>query len=477
MVTLPRRSTEKRTLTSLALLLGVLIVGRPAHAAQIPGITPALPPGLDRQVEIFFGNDFFGRGGEVDDYRTQQFGVVVAVAERWNVVVDHSILTLEEPQQGDPGRLDQLSGSVGYRLAHRKGRNTEQAIEVGGGFRYSSEIGGARIQNGFHQLIDAGIKTMPYVDTDRIDGTFWLRLDRDGVFTRDGNVPLLGGGWNFGYWARGATLVTSDGQWDGNLGLAAVASKRWFQAWLGVQGDWRTGYDRDNVTRETAAYEDGAAVVIGLRFGPLLIETEQQFDGDSAYGHMSLVSTGEALAAFGKGDNHFGFQAGLSMPDVYASLQGRWSNCSLLRCSPDWRRTLVLDFRYGMPQFGNEVDKFVATWQLAAALEFEHAPFAAHDWLTAFGSAGAGWRAERIEGEGDELGGQRSETVGRPGLVGDLGLRFSTSAGNRSWSLLLQMGVSGWLPSSDGTVDFADQAERLQRPEIVMVSGILFRFH
>ena len=88
---------------------------------------------------------------------------------------------------------------------------------------------------------------------------------------------------------------------------------------------------------------------------------------------------------------------------------------------------------------------------------------------------GAGWRAERLEGEGEALAGERSVTVGRAGLVGDLGLRFSTGAATRSVGLMIQLGLSGWLPTSRGLVEFAGQTERLQRPGIVLVPGILFR--
>lgn len=78
-------------------------------------------------------------------------------------------------------------------------------------------------------------------------------------------------------------------------------------------------------------------------------------------------------------------------------------------------------------------------------------------------------------GEGEELGGFRSDTVGRAGLVGDLGLRFGTEAVGRSLSLMVQIGVSGWLPASGGMVEFAGQTERLQRPSMVIASGVVLQ--
>ena len=247
---IPRRISPVATL----FVLVIAVPCRFAGAAQIPGMPPPIPPGVDRHLEIFFGNDFFGRGGEVDDFRTQHFGVTMEYSERWIASLDHSILTLEEPRQGDPGRLDQLSGSVGYSVLREVRSSHRQTLNIGGGFRYSGDVAGSRIQNGFHQLIGASIKTMPYVDTDRVDGFVWLQYNRDGTFKHDVRIPVLGQGWALGYWARLSSALTSDGQSDGNVGLMAVASRSWFSGWLGLQGDWRSGYDRDNVTRETARY-------------------------------------------------------------------------------------------------------------------------------------------------------------------------------------------------------------------------------
>jgi len=429
-----------RFILVVALVLGASNAG----AAQIPGVPPAVPPGMQRQVEIFFGNDFFGDGGDTDDFRTQQLGLTAALGEHWMFVIDHSILTLEEPQQGPPGRLDQLSGSIGYRFYSSQSSRVRQAFDAGIGFRHSGETAGARIQNGFHQIIGNQIKTMPYVDTERVDGTAWASFDRDGVLYSDASFPLLGDGWQYG-------------------------------GWFGLLGSWREGYDRDNVQRETARNEAGTGVVIGLRFGTLIIETEQQFNGDSSYGHLSFVSTGQAMSQLAYGTNKFSMQAGLTMPDMYVSLQGRWTNCNLLRCGEPWQRALVLDTRYGKPQFGSAVDRFVETIQIVGAIEFERPLFDEYDWMTTYASAGVGWRSERLEGEG-MLSGQQSAAVERPGLAADAGVRLSTSARGDSWSFLIQLGLSGWLPSSDGTVQFAGETEQLQRPEIVVLAGVLVEF-
>jgi hypothetical protein len=90
----------KRFALAIALVFGANDV----FAAQIAGVPPALPPDMQRHVEVYFGNDFFGDGGDTDDFRTQQLSLTAAVGERWMFVIDHSILTLEEPQSGPEGR-------------------------------------------------------------------------------------------------------------------------------------------------------------------------------------------------------------------------------------------------------------------------------------------------------------------------------------------------------------------------------------
>jgi hypothetical protein len=465
--------------STVLVAIGILIPLGTA-AGQIPGVTTPLPPEVDRTFELVFGNDFLGRGGEFDDHRTQQLGLVAAVAPRWSVVVDYSFLTLTDPIQGDPGRLDQLSASVGYRLLRAQSARVTQDVEVGVGLRTYGEMAGQRMQNGFHRLLGVTPTLVPYTPEERTDVTLWVTLPHHGVLARDVRLPLLGDDWSFGYWGRGSSLLTTDGQWDANLGVTAVAGRRWFQLWLGLQGDVRSGYDRDNVTRETADVESGVGVVYGLRLGPLILESAQQFDGDAAYGHARLVSTGDPLAGVAPGVT-VEVQSAISVPDVYASFQARLSRCGAA-CSSRWRRAVLLEYRFGKPQYGGDPRTYVPTWQLSAAYEVEAPAVPVRPWLTGFGALGVGWREESLEGldpQWDGLGKPsvvtRSEAVGRAGLVADLGLRVSAGASQRPVGLMLQLGVSAWLPTSGASVDFAGRVERLQRASLVLVPGLLVR--
>ncbi len=76
-------------------LLFLIILYGPALAGEIPGLPAGLPPFIERDLELNFGNDFLGRGASTDDFRTQQTILMARFGERWMALVDHSILTLK----------------------------------------------------------------------------------------------------------------------------------------------------------------------------------------------------------------------------------------------------------------------------------------------------------------------------------------------------------------------------------------------
>jgi len=206
----------------LAALAFLQLASASLEAGEIPGLPSQVPPFLQRDFEINFSNDFLGRGGSVDDFRTQQINVSSALGDKWLVVVDHSILTLDTPVFG--GRLDQLSASLGFAAINRTDRNRVDKLVVGGGLRSVGSFAGARMQNGFHQLVDSDIVYLDYVSTDRTDATLWVDAQRYRVFHESAAKGFFGG-WRTGYWLRGGSLLTTDGQWDNALGIYAVSSR------------------------------------------------------------------------------------------------------------------------------------------------------------------------------------------------------------------------------------------------------------
>ena len=112
----PRFNIERsvfRTKATLAMLLGIAL-SLPAAAGEIAGLPANSPPIMERPLEFSFSNDFLGRGGSVDDFRTQQFIISGTIRDRWEITVDHSILTLIDVDE--PVRTDQLSATLGDRV-------------------------------------------------------------------------------------------------------------------------------------------------------------------------------------------------------------------------------------------------------------------------------------------------------------------------------------------------------------------------
>jgi hypothetical protein len=172
-----------------------------AHAGDIPGMQPMLPPHLAPRFDLAFSNDALGRGGEIDDYRTQQLIFSARLNERWSAVLDHSILTLSKP--GAEGRLDQVSATLGYRLLERRKDDAISGLSGGFGLRTVGDFAGERMQNGFHRLVDSRLEDLPYSDVRGTDAVAWLDAEHFAPFSRRGN-------WGFAYWLRGRALVTSD---------------------------------------------------------------------------------------------------------------------------------------------------------------------------------------------------------------------------------------------------------------------------
>jgi len=425
-----------------------------------------LLPQIERDVELTFSNDFLGRGGSVDDFRTQQFEITAMLDDRWLVVADYSALTLEDAPS--PERLDQLSASLGYRLFTRADAGSADQITIGGGVRTVGVYAGERVQNGFHRLIGNEIKSLPYADTSRSDVTGWIEAQRYRQ-VRDY------GSWSTGYWLRGASLLTSDGQWDNAASAMAVASRGTLNIWLGVRRDWRTGYDTDNVQAATAHEEDDTGVVLGLRYGGIVVETVQQLSNDASYGQIRLVSSGFRKSGVVFAEPRASIEFGFLLPDVQVQAVGKYRSHYLSREDSAWSESLLLDLRYGEPQYGNDESYFVKTRQLGAGVEWERNLNEDVAWLSYYGSAGGGWRTEQLD-YSDELGHARSDTAGRAVVTAGTGLRVNVARLSQRWNYRLQLGLTAWAPLGDARVELNGRQFLLQTPSLAVFLGMSFDF-
>ena len=465
-----------RALAAAALIVSLVPTGRLA-AGEIPGLPLPTPPEIPRTAQVTLGNDLLAGFGDVlDDFRTQQLVFDGRIGERWSIAVDHSIMTFEAPGfEDDWGRLDQLSASVGYDFLRPADGINGLTLTAGAGLRSYNDFGGAEIQNGVHRLVDDRIVRLPYTTTERTDATAWLRAQASAPLPWENLRELFGSGWQLGYWLHGTALATSDGQWDGVAAAHLTAKRGWFNAWLGLRGDWRNGYDRDPVQAAVADNEETAYLVVGLRFGPLIIETQQSSESDKGYGRVSLLADIAPASHRLKPGREFSLLFGVTAPQVYAQLQGRTGFCGWLACTESRRWRLLGDLRFGNPGIGNATDRYVRTLQLGAGLEAEQAFSWLPQWLTGYAWAGGGWRREQLRGDA-ALSGNASDEIDRFAALGEVGLRATTLAVSEQWALRLQVGVSGWLPFGSKDVAFAGGTETLQEPGITLSFSGLIEF-
>jgi hypothetical protein len=282
------------------------------------------------------------------------------------------------------------------------------------------------------------------------------------------------GDWRLGAWWRVNSLVTSDSQWDGSAALYAVANRRSLDVWFGLRRDWRSGYD-DPVLRETAVAEDDLAVVLGVRFGALVIETVQQLNNQASYGQVRLVSTGEQRGSSGAQLPRFGIEVGFLIPNVHLHLAGRTPVNLFTGEHSAWRESAFVSLDYGEPQHRDISSVFVRSAQLGVGLEWERSISERGSWLSAYGSVGAGWRDESLIGDG-ALSGEKSSSVGRAVLLAGTGIRVDASRLGPHWNLRIQLGVSGWVPFSDAELQIGELTLPAQQPALNLMLGMTFDF-
>jgi hypothetical protein len=456
---------KRRALTSFFLVIAAVSL-RPAPAGEIAGAPPALLPTIDRDFSYNFSNDFFGRGGSVDDYRTQQFIISAKLSDKWSAFLDHSILTLTENPTS--GRVDQLSASIGYSLVDKVFESGSDQLIIGGGLRSAGNFSGERMQNGFHRLIGSDIDSLPYVDTSDTAVTAWI----DGAHYREFAEI---GRWSVAYWLRATTLGTSSGEWDSSISALAVVSRSWIDIWLGLRHDWRSGYAADIVQIETAAAEEDSAVVFGVRFGAFIFETVQQLHNDASYGQIVLVSSGVRAENKYVEAPKIGLDFGFVLPDVEIKLAGKMRSNLLINENSRWRESTFVDVRYGKPQFKEDDSLYVDVLQIGAGLEYELPVAPGVNWLSYYVSLGAGWREEQLNRETDGMS-EKSDSVGRAVVTGDIGLRFFAASMGDSWNYRLQLGISATAPLASKDVQIGTENFTLQKPSLGILLGMSFDY-
>ena len=454
-----------------AATLLALLATSPVSAGEIAGLMPPLPPYVEQDAGLVFSNDFLGRGGSVDDFRTQQVILSARLSDRWSALLDHSILTLGSGNE--TGRVDQLAASFGYDFLNRERPQRQDRVVIGFGARGVGSFGGERIQNGFHRLIVSTLEDLPYTSSRGVDATAWVDASHYRLFREAGDGRLLRS-WRTGMSFRAASLVTTDGQWDSTVSALAVASRPSIDVWLGVRADWREGYD-DVVLAETARAESDAAVVFGARYGALVIETVQQLNNDASYGQLRLVSTGRRNGPFEGHRPSIALDFGISMPDVLARVAGRCPACVADADGSPWERSVVAVAAYGEPQYEDNNRLYVRSGQLDVGLEFERPWAGAGEWLSVCALATAGWREQTLIAV-SETQEARSDSAGRAVITVGGGVRVRAAGPARGWRLFIHAGVFATLPLADAALDIGGEIIEVQRPALNALLGFTLAY-
>lgn len=438
---------------------------------EIVGIAPQLPPFVEHELQLTFSNDFLGRGGSVDDFRTQQFIISGRFADRWLAVLDHSILTLHSDT--DPGRVDQLALSVGYQAIATGGADYRTAVAVGSGFRASGDFAGERIQNGFHRLVGSAVEDLPYTGVSRKDATLWSTAEHYRRLGAGGDGGTMGT-WRVGYWLRAGALATTAGEWDGSAAAFLVLSSPAVDLWLGARGDWRSGYD-EPVLRETAAAEQDLAIVAGVRWRALILETVQQLDNDASYGQLRLVASASGTPLAWSGRPKFALEAAVYLPDVESRLATRLPLSWPTSAGSRWHGAVVLGALYGESQYGNDAYLYRRSRQLDIGIDFEQPLSPGDGKLSVYWNVALGWRDEALLGDGP-LEGLESEAVDRGVAVAGAGLRLEVDGKAYRWRLRTSLGLAGRLATREARVDFQGRDLRLQESSVGLTAALAVEF-
>ncbi len=465
--------TANNIIKAMALACASL-AAMPAAAGEPSGLPPHLPPTTQPEYTFFLGNDFLAPGTN-DDFRTQQLIASARIRDRWLAVLDHSILTRADAVTGPPARIDLMSLSLGYELVRRQDARSRTSLAIGTGVRGVGNYEGARVQNGFHTLIETGTSFLPYAATRQADPTFWAVGEHHRIVRNAPGEGLISG-WDLGYWVRGGALGTTDGQFDGVAGIYAIATRPGFDAWLGVRRDWREGYAADLVQFETAQEERKTAISYGFRFGSLVLETVHRLDSFASYGQVSFVSSPETRSDPAERAAEADLQLALHVPHMLMQIAGRWHRPLFLDQSSPWRETLFVELRAGQPQLGRDVTRFAETAQLAAGVEWSRGVGDRFNWLRFYAGAGLGYRSEKLIGRGP-LDGVRSDRIGRAVLTADVGLEIDAARIRNNWRHSLRFGVTGWLPSETVTVTAGGLDSELLQPGASILVAWTFNYH
>lgn len=444
-------------------------------AAEVPGVPRLARPGVDNAYTIRLGNDTFGIGHDPDDFRTSDAAINLRLFDRFQIGVNHSILTRRDRELfGDPGRIDQLTATLGIlpwqHFDPATGDSHMLAFGVGG--RYHGDLYGDEIQNNLHRFFGIEEVDLPYENLRRLQGVAYLHghLVRIRRVDAPAFLDFLGEDIPLGYWAEGNLLGTTDGQVEGSFGLYGGIFDDRAALWSGIRYRVRAGNDYSNATLEQVAEsERGFLAVVGGSVDGFYYEGGFDLDSSRGFGSVGIaIPPGPVEGPDPEGDSLLSANAGVLFPHFGVHLDLRWSPTWLgFLDGPAHRTSLIAHYRHGQVANGVFPTHRLNHSQIAGGLDFQFdlpAPFTRfHPFLT----PALGWRREVFRRRDDfEILSPPEPRADRFVGVVDAGLRIRLGRPMARVDYLATLGATAWWPIRKSSADLGFSEITYQRPGV-----------
>ena len=271
------RSVRLPSVRLLAHTAMAVVAGLPAGVAA--ETLPGLPLSAAPSMWVTLGNDSWGPQliDNRDDGRTAEL-TVGGGSGPWRVTVNASMLT-DKPSQR---RSDELTATVAYALW----QDDLSAVQVAGGGRVAGDLGGASIQQRWHEAVGYAYDKLIYDPAEvHLDPLVGLTAYRD---------------WRRSMWGvRGLAQgsVTGHGELQGLLGghlLFVIPGVQW---WGGPEYQVRGGASVGPVAEKIAAQERGLWLASGLHVGCLTASIGSTLHGDAVEGTLGYATPSVAQTA------------------------------------------------------------------------------------------------------------------------------------------------------------------------------------
>ncbi len=340
-------------------------------------------------------------GENRDDARTNAFTVGVHHG-RMLAVLDYGNLTDKGGRGGPPARVDEATATLGAQWQPLEGRRSA-TLASGAGARWSGDLGGARIQNGWHRALGLAQVQLPY-EASACDPLGYVR-----------------GSWQEGLHASSVAhlaadlsveaLATAGGEWQGEAALRALAMGTDAEAWFGLVRVMRGGTPASRTARVVAAHERGWWLVAGYSVGPYSLSGAVSPRTRAAYGQVSVLLGRPALHR----DAPSSTITGAIGPTAFAA-----GLVDSVRWRPPWpeamaglgqRLSVVVDHRFGRVPGWTGTDTSLRFRQVSVGLDLAAVPGPDRPLPVPFVQVMSGWRLERIQHEGPSPGYSEQRTA------------------------------------------------------------------